>query len=157
MSPSPPDHKQSFVAETLIDELGKLLPPDQSDGLKPYRRQLSQLDGDPEGERRRADACLAWVHDVTESAQGTALGRLAARVLEDAREVEEAVDAALLALAAPAERSLYPSIPDSELPPGFRLNLNRSMAAVKTVDKLARKEGWSEVPWRDLLDRVFTA
>jgi hypothetical protein len=152
MASSPAD-SSSFVVKVLLDELTRLLPSDEHPRLEPYVERAAHLDADPDAEDRRADACVEWTRDTTESEQASALGRMAARVVEDAREVQDAVDAALLRLSAPAEAFVM-GAGTTEVSPGFRLRLNRALAAVKTAEKLAAKQGWPAVPWTELLDRV---
>jgi hypothetical protein len=143
-SPPAPEDSKSFVVETLLKGFARDLPEEQHALLVPYLEAGVNLDGGPQAENRRGEQCVAWVREVTESEHRGGLGRLEARVLEDAREVIDAVDSALNDVQFHGQGT----------PAGFHEQLNRSFAALHTAEKLADKEGWSEVPWRALLDRV---
>ncbi len=139
-----PSDSTSLVVEILLKGLARELRGADRADLEPYVERAAKLDGGEEAERRRGEQCVAWVREVTEAEHTSAFGRLQARVLEDAREVVEAVDAALLDV-----EHLGPTRS------GFHLELNRTFAALKTAEKIAAAEGWDAVPWRSLLDRLF--
>jgi hypothetical protein len=143
-SPPAPEDSKSVVVEILLKGLLRDLPEALHPSLVPYLERAINLDGSPPAEDSRADQCVAWAREVTESEHQGALRRLEARVLEDAREIVDDVDAALNDIQYHGEGT----------PPGFHEHLNRSFAALHTAEKLAASQGWSEVPWQDLLDRV---
>ncbi|MFI5041192.1 MAG: hypothetical protein ACHQNA_04980 [Acidimicrobiales bacterium] len=146
-TPSPRD-STSFVVETILDGLGRSLPEDQRGALGPYLESAPHLDGSEEPERRRGERCAKWAKALAEAQHEAALARVAAGIVEDARELEEKVAAALVDVEADMIRL-------GGTPHGFHTELNESFEALREANKVAAVRGWDAVPWRALLDDLF--
>jgi len=147
--PTPEDSK-SFVVETILEGLLRSLPPDRRADLVSYLQAAATLDGSEALERQRGKLCDRWAVAAVAAGHDSEVGRLAARVMEEAKEVEEKIDAFLVDLE-------YDLLRRWGTPRGFHRELNQSFEALREANKLASRVGWDAVPWRALLDDLVTA
>ena len=146
MSPEasePTGSTSSFMITTLIGRLNESLPSTEHEKLHVYQRLAAGAGSGHAAEWHRAYRCARWAVRVASQDEDRHLRSDAKAAFEIVREIEKALGAQVLDLE---------SIPAGHVvSPRFEVELAWVEEAARVAARAAEKNGWSSVPWEDLL------
>lgn len=138
----------SVVITTLLKGFHEILPEDDQAKLASYKQQVATISSTPTLEWHRAYRCARWASQVVSAPAHHALAAEAKKAMEVVREVGAAVGSEFLDL--------------EELPLGravsARLEVELAWVheAVRVATKVGAKNGWSALPWEQLVHDLFS-